>query len=103
MVNILIYLRKEHDPKELVKHLLNEKLIARASIDTDNINYKIKDGVLLEENYNVITALSKALLINSVIEAAELMIGQPLAINSTPIVGSSSYYNEIIKSNTIPI
>lgn len=103
MVNILIYLRKEHNPKVLIKHLLSEKLIARASIDIDNVTYKFKDGILIEETYNVITAQTKALLVNAIIEAAERMIGQPLAINSTPIVGSSTYYNEIIKSNTILI
>jgi hypothetical protein len=43
MVNVIIYLKKEHNPKELVKFLLTEKLIAPASIDENNISYELGD------------------------------------------------------------
>ena len=39
MVNVLIYLKKEDSAKELVKYLLEEKLIASATIDENNISF----------------------------------------------------------------
>ena len=47
MVNVLIYLNSEIDPFLVVKRLLEEKIIAKATIDLDNISYEFNDGNLV--------------------------------------------------------
>ena len=103
MVNIIIYLEKEHNAKDLVKHLLSEKLIASASIDENNISYEIENNNFSEKVFSVITAQSKALLFNDVVNAVTYKIGFELPINSIPIVASNKLFDTKIKSKTIPI
>lgn len=103
MVNIIIYLDKKNNAEELVKHLLHAKLIASAVIDVDNISYTIKDGNFTKQVFNVITAKSKSLLINQIVNAVEAKLGEEVLIISTPIVGSNSSFDEMVKQNTIPV
>ena len=103
MVNVIIYLKKAHNPKELVKLLLTERLIASASIDENNISYKLGDTGFSEIMYSVITAQSKLLLFNEIVKAVEAKIGEETPINSTPIVGSNKIFDDSIKSKTIPV
>jgi uncharacterized protein involved in tolerance to divalent cations len=100
MINVIIHLKTKHNSKELIKHLLSEKLIASASIDENNISYKMVEGILNEEVYNVITAQTKALLFNDIVETVEGKLGERIAINSTPIVGSSGYFYDTIETKT---
>lgn len=103
MVNIIIYLEKGQDAKNLVKHLLSEKLIASASIDENNISYELENNTFSEKVYSVITAQSKTLLFNDVVNAVTEKIGFELPINSIPIVASNKVFDTKIKSKTIPI
>lgn len=103
MINVVIYLKKEHDPNQLVFLLLSKKLIASASIDFENISYKMKDEIIDKEIFNVITAQSKALLFNEIVQVSEKEIGQSIAIHSMPIVGANIFFNESVRSKTIPI
>ena len=103
MINVIIYLKKEHNSEKLVELLLSKKLIASASIDMDNVSYKIMDEVVVKEVFNVITAQSKALLFNSIVQLAENVIGESIAISSTPSVGANGFFNETVRSKTIPI
>ena len=103
MVNIIIYLKKEHKAKELVKFLLSEKLIAAASIDENNISYKLDKGMFSEEVFSVITAQSKSLLFTEIVKAVESKLGEQTPINSTPIVGSNKTFDDAIKTKTVPI
>ncbi len=102
MVNVLIYLKKEDSAKELVKYLLEEKLIASATIDENNISYKLENNVFSEEVFSVITAQSKSLLFSEIVKAVEAKIGKDVPINSTPIVGSNQIFDDNIRSKTIP-
>lgn len=43
MVNVIIYLNKSLDAKELVDALLGNQLIANASIDLDNVSYQLEN------------------------------------------------------------
>ena len=103
MVNIIIYLKKGHDPKELVKYLITEKLIASASIDENNISYELVDAVVSEVMCSVITSQSKALLFNQIVKAVEEKIGEGTPINSTPIIGSNKIFDHIIRTRTIQV
>ena len=49
MINVTIYLKKQHNAKELIKFLLSKKLISSASIDENNISYKLVDSSFVEE------------------------------------------------------
>jgi len=103
MVNVIIYLKKEHNAKELVEFLLSEKLIASASIDENNISYKFENGEFSENVYSVITAQSKSLLFNVITAAVEAKTGEDTPINSTPIVASNRIFDDTIRTQTIPI
>jgi len=100
MVNVIIYLKEEFQAEELVKFLLEEKLIAAASIDVNNTNYRLKDNIIQKEIFNVITAQTKSLLINQIIKKVEEKFEGEILINSTPIVGSNSCFDELVKQNT---
>ena len=100
MINVIIYLRKEHNSKELIKYLLTEKLIASASIDEFNISYKMIVGTLKEEIYNVITAQTKSLLFNEIVKKVESKLGEETTIYSTPIIHSSGLFYDELLSNT---
>ena len=102
MVNIIIYLKKEHNAKELVKFLLSEKLIASASIDENNISYKLENSSISEEVFSVITAQSKSLLFSEIVKAVEAKIGEDTPIISTPIVASNKIFDDTVRAKTIP-
>ncbi len=103
MVNVIIYLKKEYQAEELVKFLLSEKLIASATIDENNTSYKMVNGNFQKEVYSVITAKSKSLLLNKIIKAVEKRINDEVLINSTPIVGSNRFFDDLIIENTMQI
>ncbi|MBK9319235.1 MAG: hypothetical protein IPM91_10665 [Bacteroidetes bacterium] len=84
MVNIIIYLKKTYNAKEVVRELLAEKLIASASIDENNISYKMENGVLIEELSSVITAQSKSLLFSEIAKSLQNMFGEEIPIISSP-------------------
>lgn len=102
MVNIIIYLKKEHNAKELVKFLLEEKLIASASIDENNISYKLENEAFLAEVSSVITAQSKSLLFNEIVKTMEAKIGGDTPIISMPIVASNQIFDDTVRTKTIP-
>lgn len=103
MVNVVINLKEEFNAEELVALLLKEQLIASASIDVNNLSYKVENGVLIKELYNVITAKSKALLLTSIIKRVEEKIQGEVFINSTPIVGSNKSFDELVLGHTIKV
>jgi len=100
---VVIYLKKEFQAEELVKFLLSEKLIASATIDENNTSYKMYNGALQKEVYSVITAKSKSLLLRKIIQSVEEKINVEVLINSTPIVGSNKFFDELIIRNTLQI
>ena len=103
MVNIIIYLKKQESAKELVNFLLEEKLIASATIDENNISYKLENNKFSEEVFSVITAQSKSLLFNEIVKAVEAKTGENTPINSTPIVATNRIFDDNIRNKTIPI
>jgi uncharacterized protein involved in tolerance to divalent cations len=103
MVNIIIYLKKQESAKELVKFILDERLIASASIDENNTSYKLENGSFSEEVFTVITMQSKSLLFNEIVNAVEGKTGEDTPIISTPIVASNRIFDDTVKSKTMPI
>ncbi|MBK8845507.1 MAG: divalent cation tolerance protein CutA [Bacteroidetes bacterium] len=103
MVNIIIYLNKNDSAMELVKFLLEEKLIASATIDENNISYKLENKVFSEEIFTVITAQTKSLLFSDIVKAVETKAGKNISIISTPIVGSNGIFDDTVRTKTIAI
>ena len=103
MVNVIIYLKKEHDAKEVVKFLLEKKLIASASIDENNVSYKLENDQFSEVVYSVITSQSKSLLFSEIVKALEAKTGEDTAIISVPIVASNKIFDDTIRSSTMLI
>ncbi len=103
MINIIIYLKKEHDPSHLVEKLLRKKLIANASIDENNESFTIENDELIKVTYSVITAKTKSLLFNQITDFVETEIGTNVLINSVPIVASNKVFNDLILSKIIKI
>jgi uncharacterized protein involved in tolerance to divalent cations len=103
MVNVIIYLRKEHSAMELVKFLLEEKLISSASIGENNVSYKLENSAFSEELLSVITAQSKSLLFNEIVKIVETKTGENTQMYSTPIVASNRIFDNNIRTKTIPI
>lgn len=103
MVNVIIYLNKDHDAKNLVKYLLTERLIASATIDEKNISYKLVENLLVESTHTVVTTQSKSMLFIDIVKAVRKKIGEEVPINSIPIVGVNRVFDEIIRMNTLPI
>lgn len=103
MVNVIIYLKNEFRAEELVSFLLAEKLIATATIDENNISYSMKNDNIHKEVYTVITAKTKAMLLNTIIKAVEEKIGVEVLINSVPIVGSNKIFDELVIQNTLRV
>jgi len=103
MVNIIIYVKREFNAEDLVSFLLNKELIASASIDENNISYKMHDNLVHKESYNIITAKSKGLLLDHIINAVEEKIGTEVLIIAIPIVGSNKFFFELVSQNTMRI
>lgn len=103
MVNVIIYLNQAQNAKDLVKFLLDEKLIASASIDENNISYKLENNELTKDVYSVITSQTKSLLFNEIVKAVEAKTGVNTPINSTPIIASNRIFDDTIRTKTIPI
>jgi hypothetical protein len=103
MVNVIIYLKTVHNPKTIVESLLNERLVASASIDYNNVLYELSDLLVSEEHYNVITAQSKSLLFSDIVEFVQSKVGLEVLVISTPIVGSNRLFDSLIREKTIPI
>ncbi|MEI8194192.1 MAG: hypothetical protein WCG64_10025 [Flavobacteriia bacterium] len=102
MVNVFIYLKSTHNAKELVELLLAEKLIASASIDENNVSYKMAEEKIIQNVYSVITAQSKSLLLPEIIKLTEQKYGGDVPINCSPIVGSNNAFLATILTKTIP-
>jgi uncharacterized protein involved in tolerance to divalent cations len=100
MVNVRIYLKQEHNAKELVQLLLENKLIASASIDQNNVLYNLENNEVTEHIYTVITSQSKSLLFKDIVEKVESHLGEQPPIHCTPIVASNKVFDDSIRSKT---
>lgn len=103
MVNVRIYLKKEHDAKELIHYLLQSRLVASASVEENVMLHKWDRGELKTEVHSVIIAHSKSLLFNAIVQAVEDRVGEGILICSIPIVSSSRFYDEAVRAGTMPI
>ena len=100
MVNVLIYLNSEFDPNLVVKRLLEERIIAKATIDLDNISYEFNDGDLVIKKYSIVTIQTRSLLFSKLVEMVETEFSTELPIYSLPITQSNNWFDQFIREQT---
>ncbi|MCE2713559.1 MAG: divalent cation tolerance protein CutA [Flavobacteriia bacterium] len=101
MVNVIIYLGKSHDPGNLVDVLLKKKLIAKATIDSDNVTYVLKDDEVSTETNTVITVQTKSLLFSQIEQLVAEMYGSSVPIFSLPITQANQQFDKMVRENTL--
>ena len=103
MVNVLIYLKSEIDPHQVVRRLLEERIIAKATIDLDNISYEFNDGEHLidygvkQENSTIIPPCyigEDVILINAT-------VGPNVSLGKASHVFDSTIKNSLVQNLTI--
>lgn len=100
MVNVIIYLDKTNEAKVLVATLLQERLIANASIDTDNSSYKVENNEIVKSVNCVITAQTKSLLFSHIEKHIMENYGENVQIYSLPITQANSSFDTLIRDST---
>jgi uncharacterized protein involved in tolerance to divalent cations len=103
MVNIVIYLDNNNPSQDLVNELLEEGLIANASIDIDNISYKKEPEGVVQNINTVITCQTKSMLFPLIEKLIKQKYGQEIPIYSLPIIQSNSSFDQMIRNRTIKI
>lgn len=100
MINIYIYLESQKDAKQLVMGMMEEGLLAHASIDKDNHSFIKIDGKVKEETNFVITGQTKALLFTEILNYISKHQIENIKIYSLPITQCNENFAEIIRNNT---
>ncbi|MFK8044648.1 MAG: divalent cation tolerance protein CutA [Crocinitomicaceae bacterium] len=100
MINLIIYLNSESEAKTLVNDLLTNRLVASASIDSDNEYYTILEGQVCKTIHTVITAQTKANLFSSIEAFVAEKIGIKPPIFSLPITQTNDNFADDIRSRT---
>jgi len=103
MVTVIIYLDNTHSAKEFVNILLSKGLIANASIDSNNVSYRMENSEIIENLNSVITVQAKSLLFSKVDKFIKEKYGSHVPIFSLPITQASESFDTMIRGNTLKI
>lgn len=102
MVNIIVYLEQAKEAQELVNELLSLKLVANASIDIDNVSYRLAQDDKIERSiHSVITAQTKSLLFSHIEKFIHEKHGEHIPIFSMPITQANHSFDHLIRNSTI--
>lgn len=97
MINLIIYLKKEHNPTHLLERLFKEELIGMASMDENNETIILKDGKLTKLIHTVVTIQTRAILFSMIKDIVESEFGEEVLINSLPIAGTNRSFENLMK------
>lgn len=100
MINIYIYLDNEADSESLVTNLLNQQLIAHASVDRDNNSFRKLNGLVVKETQYLITAQTRALLFTEVVKVVNSFTQGEAKIYSVPITQCTDSFSDFIRQQT---
>ncbi len=100
MINLIIYLDRSEKAKDLVNDLLENRLVASASIDSDNEYFTIIDDQVTKTIHTVITAQTKANLFSKVSDFIVQKHGIDPPIFSLPITQTNDSFADDIRSKT---
>lgn len=100
MINVYIYIDSQRDAIQLVKELMEENLLAHASIDRDNHSFFKVNGQIQEQINYVITGQTKALLFNSILSHMEKNGMEHAKVYSLPITQCNENFSDSIRDQT---
>jgi len=103
MINVIIYLPAKHDPVQLVANLLEQKLIANASIDKDNVSYRFDGSSINAVVETVITAQTKAMLFSQIDTLVKEKHGDNVPVFSQPITQTNPSFDALIRNHTLKV
>lgn len=101
MINVYIYLSSGHDAEELTAKMLKARLVAHASIDSENNSMELVDNALVKKTIYVITAQTRALLFNNIVDFVKQNSLEDTKIYSLPITQCNDYFSDYIRNQTI--
>ncbi len=100
MVNVYIYIDSQKNAVQLVKELMEQNLLAHASIDRDNHSFFKIDGNIQEQISYVITGQTKALLFNTILAYMEKKGIADAKVYSLPITQCNENFADSIRNQT---
>lgn len=103
MISVHIYIDSQKDAILLMTGLMENDLLAHASIDKDNHSMFKIDGKITEQTNFVITGQTKALLFKNILDFIEGKGFDHTKVYSVPITQCNENFGEIIRNNTLKI
>ena len=100
MVNLFFYLSDETKARELVSGLLEQRLVAHASITTGNETVRNAEKQVTLRNECIVTAQTKALLFEEISNYVNRYYGNEIRIFSVPIAQCNDAFSEVIRTET---
>lgn len=100
MISVYIYINNEEDAESLVGELLQQRLVAHASVDRENNSMRLMDGRVVKELQYVITAQTRALLFNELVNFIKLKFSSEPKIFSLPVTQCNEGFSEFIRQQT---
>jgi uncharacterized protein involved in tolerance to divalent cations len=100
MINVYISLKKEENAENLVSKLIELKLIAHASIDSDNLSYIADGGNVSKQIVSLITAQTKSLLFDDIVKYVHQHYKGEIKIYSLPITQCNEMFSSLIRNQT---
>ncbi len=100
MISVYFYLNNQQDAKSLVEELVKQRLVAHASIDKENTTFMYSEGKVVQTLEYVVTAQSKALLFNAIVDHVTKKYGGDIKVYSLPITQCNSTFSDIIRNQT---
>ncbi|MCC6373132.1 MAG: divalent cation tolerance protein CutA [Bacteroidia bacterium] len=101
MINVYIYLNSGEDAEKLTEQLLTRRLAAHASIDRDNNSMQVINGGVKKQLQFVITAQTRALLFNTIVDFVNANHPGDIKIYSLPITQCNEGFSNFIREQTI--
>lgn len=100
MINVFIYVNKEEEARKLALTLLEKQLVAHISIDFNNHVYSAFNGQLKEEVNCLLTAQTKALLFQEILDEVKTRLSDHVKIYSAPITQCNDHFSDLIRKQT---
>jgi uncharacterized protein involved in tolerance to divalent cations len=100
MVNIIIYLNKKENATQIVERLLQERLVAKATIDMDNQSYILVNEITTQTTNTVVTVQTKMLLFEEIQDLLINFTGAEVPMYCIPILNSNPSFDKFIRETT---
>ncbi len=100
MINVFIYVEKEEEARTLALVLLQKRLVAHISIDFNNHVYSAFNDELKEDINCLLTAQTKALLFEDILQVVQERLHDHVKIYSAPITQCNNHFSELIRKKT---